>query len=263
MLTGLSIDNGQILKDNDGIEYQTYMVVKQSITGANKRITAFDYITIFLIPELRDMKFQPIHDMCDDAIKRLKIEKSTTETLTKIELLYAAKALIDKFVTEQQVVKKTKKFFIQLFRQTHPDDEFLFGTVAERFYEELVDMKKLEEFITENKGKNDCFSKCMTIETALEFWKNPDAISGRCDNRQADVLCTIIRFLMTAKNQSNVEREIANMKRNCHQNRSRLKSENWHNEAFLRQLRHQNQIFNDLKSKNQTEKRDKDIRKVY
>lgn len=261
MLTGYTIAKGRMVEEK-GISYQTYTIVEQS-SGAKQRTSPSDLVTAFLIPELRNMEFVPILKMTEDAIDRLKDEDPSSETLSKIQFLFEVQTLIREFVKEQKVVEKTQKYFEELFRRTHPDEQFLFGEIAKNFYEKRVDQEKLKEFIKQNEGKSDCFSKCMTVETALKFWRNPEVISGSCDNRGADILCTIIRFLMSSKNSSNVERDISTMKRNCHQNRPRLKSENWHNEAFLREIRRQRQIFNDLRPRNQTEKKDKEIRKVY
>ena len=62
----------------------------------------------------------------------------------------------------------------------------------------------MQKFI-ENHADN-CFSGCMTVRNALKFWCDPRSISGRCDNRQAEIQCTIIRFLISSKYLSYVER---------------------------------------------------------
>lgn len=259
MLSGLTIDKGQTLSDN-GIEYQSYKVIKQPNTGARQRINDYDLITIYLIPAYRDMKFNQIKKMTGDAIERLRKETQSTEIKSKIQFLYTVQSLVDRFVEEQDVIGKTKRLFAELLKRTHPNDAYLFGALAAEFYDNLVDKQRMRKFIENH--KNNCFSGCMTVKNALEFWCDPRSISGRCDNRQTELQCTIIRFLMSSKNSSDVERNFGPMKRNCHPNRPRLKSENMHNEAFLRELQRQNQIFIDLKSKDQSKQHDERIRKV-
>lgn len=260
MLSGLTIEKGQMISSEDGIDYQSYQVIKQPNTGARQRINDYDLITIFLIPAHREMNFKQITDMTGDAIERLKKETQTSEIKSKIQFLHAVHSLIDKFVEEQDIFNQTKSLFKELFKRTHPSDTYLFGALASEFYEKLVDEEKMKKFIENH--TNNCFSGCMTVKNALEFWCDPRSISGRCDNRQTEIQCTIIRFLMSSKNSSDVERNFGVMKRNCHHSRPNLKSKNWHNEAFLRELKRQNQIFIDLKSKDQSKKRDKCIRKV-
>lgn len=261
MLTGLTVDKGQMLADDDGIKYQSYQVIKQPNTGARQRINDYDLITIHLIPAHREMNFEPIKKMTGDAVERLKKETQSPEIKSKIQFLYAVRSLIDTFVVEQDIVNRTKGLLKEFFIRTHPDEAYLFGALAGELYDKLVDQQRMQEFI-ENNAENDCFSGCMTVRNALKFWCDPRSVSGRCDNRQTDIQCAIIRFLMSSKNSSDVERNFGVMKRNCHQNRPNLKSENWHNEAFLRELKRQNQIFIDLKLKDQSKKRDAHIRKV-
>ena len=262
MLTGYTLEDGLILHNQNGISYQTYKVVKQSISGAKQRINSFDLVTCFLVPTLRDMTFEPLTRMTGDAIKRLQKEEPTHEILSRIQFLHAAKAMIDKFCKEQNVLQKTKKCFKDLFERTHPNEQYLFGSFADNLYEKLVDMDFMKKFINENANKGDCYSGCMTVETACQFWSDPKAISGRCDNHEIEILCTNIRFLMSSKNSSEVERKYCIQKRNCHPNRHRLKPKHWHQESFLREVRRQKQVFIDLKPKNQLKKRDKKIRKV-
>ena len=43
MMTGLTIEKGQMLPDeDDGIEHQSYRVMKQPNTGARQRLTDYD-----------------------------------------------------------------------------------------------------------------------------------------------------------------------------------------------------------------------------
>lgn len=269
MMTGLTIEKGQVLSNEDGIKYQSYRVIKQPNTGARQRLTDYDLITTYLIPAHRQMTFEQIKKMTGAAIERLKKEIQSSEIQSseiqseiqsKIQFLHAVTSLIDKFVVDQDIINKTKNLFIELFRQTHPNETYLFTSLAKEIYDNLVDKERMQNFI--NDHTENCFSGCMTVKTAIEFWCDPRSISGNCDNRQTEVQCTIIRFLMSGKNSSDVERDYAVMKRNFHHNRPNLKLENLYNETFLRELKRQSHIFIDLKSKDQTKKRDQKIRKV-
>ena len=263
MMTGLTIEKGQMLVDeNNGIEYQSYRVIKQPNTGARQRLTDFDLITIYLIPAHREMTFEQIKKMSGAAIDRLKKEKETKEIKSKIQFLHTVRSLIDEFVADQDIINKTKKLFVELFRRTHPKETYLFTSLAKEIYDNLVDKERMQHFIDDHTEDSDCFSGCMTVKTALKFWCDPRSISDNCDNRQTEVQCTIIRLLMSGKNSSDVERDYAVMKRNFHHNRPNLRLEILHNETFLREIKRQNQIFIDLKPKDQTKKKDQKIRKV-
>ena len=262
MMTGLTIEKGQMLSDEDGIEYQSYKVIKQPNIGARQRLTDYDLITTYLIPAHREMTFEQIKKMTGAAIKRLDKEQQTKEIKSKIQFLHTVTSLIDKFVVEQDIIDKTKNLFVELFRRTHPKETYLFTSLAKEIYENLVDKERMQNFIDDHTEDDHCFSGCMTVKTALKFWCDPRSISGNCDNRQTEVQCTIIRFLISGKNSSDVERDYAVMKRNFHHNRPNLKLESLYNETFLRELKRQSHIFIDLKSNDETKKRDKKIRKV-
>lgn len=133
MLSGLTVEKDQMLAGDDGIEYQSYQVIKPPNTEARQRINDYDMITIYLISAHREIYFKQITEMTGDAIERLKKETETPEIKSKIQFLYAVQSLIDKFVREHDVINKTKRLFVQLLKRTRPNNAYLFGALANEF----------------------------------------------------------------------------------------------------------------------------------
>lgn len=126
-----------------------------------------------------------------------------------------------------------------------------------KFVDDIYDENNEEErkkFCDESRQNPDCFSRLMTPDTAIKWWKQEKSLPG-FDAMGVTFRRSIIKFLLRDKNQSNVERCFGSLQRKASPQRPRLDHETILNEEITRTFKRQPEIFENLENEKKDSKK--------
>lgn len=243
----LTLEFGEQKNNNDGTSYQEYNVKKMGRNGINTRLTPAELLLMALNPMYREMDFRHLKKLLNETIAVLKKKRPSTEILTKIEFVNGLIKILEQFVLQEEPHKKAYQLFKDYLVTVNPENKrFVIGALGENLYSRVVNKECMEKFLDET--QTNCHSGFHTIEDALSFWRNPDSVNDYIDVNIPLIRFSIIRVLSFSKNSSSIERSFAGIKRNSDAKRPRLGTKNMFRQHFLRELRKQNQLFNEYSS---------------
>ena len=260
---GSTVEQNEDKTNENNVQYKTHKFISTGSIGIRKRHCPLENILMLLTPEYRKLDFKHLIKMAEDAKTRLKAVKNwdrSSEYLSKIDFLETVVSLIQNHVEKKNPLKQAHDDFCEYLQILHPAHRRIYLSLKSDLYKEIADEKQVEDFIEKMKQKSGrCFSECMTIAEAIEFWSQPDSIRD-FDTSTAELKCAILRLLLGIRNSSGAERQFVGLKRNSASHRPRLDSEMLFHEHFLRTLRSQSELFSELSDRN-IEKRNEN--KIY
>ena len=246
--------NKQDERNENNVQYKTHKVVSTGSTGIRKRHCPLENILMLLTPEFRKLDFHHLIKMTEDAILRFKTEKDwdySSEILSKIDFLETIQKLIENYIKDQNPLQQAHEDFNEYLQILHPEHRRIYLSLKNAFYKEITDEEQVEAFIKNKKQQKSgrCFSQCMTIAEAIQFWSQPDSIRD-FDTSTAELKCAILKLLLGIRNSSAAERQFVGLKRNSAPQRPQLDCDMLFHEHFLRSLRSQSEVLTVLSDRN-------------
>lgn len=126
-----------------------------------------------------------------------------------------------------------------------------------KFVDDIYANNEDERRLFCNTQKPDCFSRLMTPDIAIEWWKQEKSLQG-FDTMNLPFRRSIIKFLLFDKNQSNVERVFGSLQKKASPHRPRLDHETILYEEITQTFKHQPEIFQHFRNGDKEDSKDKD-----
>lgn len=169
---------------------------------------------------------------------------------SKILFITALNSVIRDYVANEKPLEKAKELFLEYMVSTN-DQPFIIKKFVDDIYNNVEERKK---FCDESRQNAECFSRLMTPDEAIKWWKQEKSLPG-FDAFNVIFRRAIIRFLLRDKNQSNVERVFGSLQRKASPQRPRLDHETILYEEITRTFKRQPEIFEKLKNEKKDSKK--------
>ena len=246
---GYTIEKGALISCQGGNgDVQSYNIVKKksSDSGIQYKSTPGELLTNYLIPEIGPelASLSPIIKLNDEALRRLDTMDPTSPVVaSKKVFIIMLNKLIEEYVAVEKPLEKAKKLFMDYMISTN-DQPYIVKKFVDDIYQESNTAER-KKFCDESRRNPDCFSRMMTPNRAIQWWKQEISLPG-FDTMSVKFRRSIIRILLHDKNQSNVERSFGSLQRKASPNRPRLDHKTILFEEITRTFKLQPEIFANL-----------------